>query len=277
MNEMRSTDRTMARGLTVLALHFLFLLGIGATAYGFDDPHDASAQAESHYQLAVRFYGEGRYREAVYEFERAIGVMPEAIFYCNRAVALIKLDEMEAALRSMVECRDRFEGDDEELHQIDAQTRALEIVARSVRLQAVVVARDMSMGMAMPVQPVVVVEPSRGTASRYGYLGLGLGAGLLASALVLDWASADLRQDYVTQSRGGPGTSEAQHALLADRLRSRQQAFYGLVGGAAAVSVVGAGLLTYHFASSKSGSERVGHLRIGTSSGAFDAGLRVSF
>ncbi|MFU8802803.1 MAG: tetratricopeptide repeat protein, partial [Bradymonadaceae bacterium] len=246
MNTRKARCFGIRRWAGALGLALLMFVSTHAMAQDFADPHDLSARAESHYQLAVRFFGEGRYREAVEEFDRAIAMMPEAIFYCNRAVVLIKLDEMEEALRSMGNCREKFDGDPEELHQIDAQTQALEVVVRFVRIRAVTVARDVAEPSGVVARPVTPPAGTPWGASQYGYLSLGVGAGLLVGAATLDWVSADLREDFISQSRGGSGTSKEEYDTLEARLRTRQQLFYGLAGSGAVLTTAGVGLLTYH-------------------------------
>jgi tetratricopeptide (TPR) repeat protein len=256
----------------------LMSLALASTAKADElrDDEEVASRAESHYQMAVRFFGEGRYREAVDEFDRAIGLIPEAIFFCNRAVSLIKLDEMDAALRSMTECLERFEGDEDELAQIEAQTRALEVV-RLIRLDAAAVARDMAFGGSRLVDSQ---ESPRGPVhglALLGYSGVGTGAALLAGALVLDLASADLKNQYLAQSRGGNGTSEQAHGELADRLRGRQRVFYGLLSAGAVATVIGGGLLTYHYVTVPSSSLMTLHVAPVIGAGQVILGLGGSF
>jgi tetratricopeptide (TPR) repeat protein len=96
-------------------------------------PSKTRATAETHYQTAVSLFGEGRYREALDEFDAAIAASPESIFYCNRAIALIKIQEPEAALESLETCQSTHSGDDSELASIDAQRAGVSVLVHHVQ------------------------------------------------------------------------------------------------------------------------------------------------
>ncbi|MBA2663704.1 MAG: tetratricopeptide repeat protein [Bradymonadaceae bacterium] len=231
--------------LLVVAVALLLLASAANAQQG--DPHAPLEYAESHYQLAVRFFGEGRYREAVAEFDRAIALSPEPIFYCNRAVVLLQLKEADEALKSLQTCRDTFVGDNEELRQIDAQTGAIAVFVghlrpNAMRLGAAIADR----ALALPVEPPASRDAQWG-ASDYGYLSLATGAALLASAATLDWLSADLREEFLLQSNGGANTSSERHAQLEEQIHDRQRVFLGLTIGGAVFSALGIGLVGYHF------------------------------
>lgn len=229
----------MTRHAARLALLTLLLAPAAALA----QQPDPAQQAEDHYQSAAKLFGEGRYREALEEFDAAIAIAPEAIFFCNRAVVLIKLQELDAALDSMRTCRDTFSGDPRELAQIDAQLNALTLYVRHLQRNATATAttiatRPKNVGAASP-------KPGWG-ASDTGYLVLGVGAALLGSAATLDLLSADLVQDYKDASTG---SDPARHAQLRQDLSQRQRVFWGLTIGGSILAATGVGIVLYSFIS----------------------------
>jgi tetratricopeptide (TPR) repeat protein len=204
----------------------------------------AEDSAEDHYQSAARLFGEGRYREALEEFDAAIAIAPEPIFYCNRAVVLIKLQELDAALASMKTCRDTFRGEERELAQIDAQLQALTIFVRNLQRHATstattIATRPRDAGRPKPKQ-------SSWSAADTGYIGLGVGAALLGSAATLDLLSADLVEDYKAASTG---SDPDRYQQTRDDLSQRQRIFWGLTIGGSILAATGAGLVIYHFLS----------------------------
>lgn len=208
-------------------------------------PSPALAQqqdAEGHYQSAVRLLGEGRYRESLQEFDAAIAITPNPIFYCNRAVALIQLKELDAALDSLQTCRDTFEGDDQALAQIDAQLKALSLLVREVRPNAT------KNAITIATLPRATNTPAKGgwSAADTGYIGLGIGAALLGSAATLDLLSADLVTDFKDASTG---TDRARYDAARADLAQRQRIFWGLTIGGSVLAATGAGLILYHFLS----------------------------
>ncbi len=208
------------------------------------DPHSEDT-AEQHYQAAASLFGEGRYREALDEFDAAIAISPEPVFYCNRAVVLVKLREPVAAVESMQVCRNTFEGSDEELAQIDAQTLAMETFVSTVRSRSSEVARDIAAG------PVVVEGPAPAPAddswdlASTGYVTLAIGLAVLGGALTLDLLSADLRDEFIAQSEGGSGTSRERYDELKADYDQRQLIFYGLAAGGAVLTVAGGILVAW--------------------------------
>ncbi|MFP4599014.1 MAG: hypothetical protein ACLFVJ_12225 [Persicimonas sp.] len=235
-------------------------------------------EADQHYGEAVRLFGEGRYREAIEEFDRAIELSDESVFFCNRGIALIKLNEWNAALDDMHACRQRFEGDDEELAQIDAQYRGLHAFVRGVRPHAVEVARDIASG-GVSETGVAVDEPSPWTLELAGHLSLGTGSVLLTAAVMLDYLSADLKDEFVTQSNGGPGTSPQRHAELGDELETRQNVFAGLTISGAALAVTGVSILSYEwfFADNASDQTAAGSVSVAPSDDGAALQLRLEF
>ncbi len=235
-------------------------------------------EADQHYGEAVRLFGEGRYREAIEEFDRAIELSDESVFFCNRGIALIKLNEWDAALDDMHACRQNFEGDDEELAQIDAQYQGLRTFVRGVRPHAVEVARDIAAGgIAKTVVPVE--DQSPWTLELAGHLSLGTGSVLLTAAVMLDYLSADLKDEFVTQSNGGPGTSPERHAELRDELETRQNVFAGLTISGAALAATGVSILTYEwfFADNASDQTAAGSVSVAPADGGAALQLRLEF
>lgn len=206
----------------------------------------AQSNAELRYQEAVRLFGEGRYRESLHAFNEAIELDPQSVFYCNRALVELKLQETAQAAASFRACRDSFEGDEAELASIEAQLKGVEMYEFHLRPRSITVARDIAAG---PVQLQQPVEVSTGwDVGDTGFVFLGASAALFASALTLDLLSADLKEDFQTQSQGGMGTSEARYTELKTELETRQTVFFTLGALGAGAALVGGGLLIYHYA-----------------------------
>lgn len=208
------------------------------------DPHGDRDEAERHYQTAVVLLSEGRYLEALNEFDAAIELSPQAIFYCNRALVLIKLKDTTEAVASLKSCRDNFEGDATELAQIDAQYQGVRAYDEILRPHAINTAQDIATGPIKRQPP----EQDAWHADDFGLIFMGLGAAFLASAVTLDLLSADLHDSFIEQSQGGPGTSQARYDELKDDIEFRQNVFWGLTGAGALLVVAGGGLVAYHLA-----------------------------
>lgn len=206
------------------------------------DPHSPSASAESQYQTAVRLFGEGRYVEALEAFDRAIEISPESIFYCNRAVVLIKLGEPLEALESLETCQKTFAGGRAELAGIDAQRLGVSAMVHHVRSGALDTVSAMN-------APTLEPRPETGGWSRAstGYVFLGVGGALLASAVTLDRLSVDLKTDFVDEAAGQVGSTEADYEAARDAYVRRQRAWLGLTVGGAAVTLLGSVLVASHF------------------------------
>ncbi len=211
------------------------------------EPQSNPAEAANiHYQTAVRLFGEGRYREALDEFDAAIAVQELPVFHCNRTLVLLKLQETDEAVKSLRKCRDGFEGQ-EEYASIDAELQGVSAYQFIVRPQAITVAQDMASG---GVEQTVVTRPSPGwDLADFGYLTTGLGVALLASALTIDLASGSLADDFKRESEGGPGTSPQRYAELRDQVEIRQDIFTILLISGAVVSAAGVGMVVVHFLS----------------------------
>jgi tetratricopeptide (TPR) repeat protein len=210
----------------------------------------AEERADAHYQEAVRLMNGGRYREAVEEFTAAIDLSPSPVLFCNRGVALIKLAEWEDALRDLRTCRDDYETNEEEMAQIDAQYQGVRAMVRTLRPRAIEVARDVAAGDIEPekVTEVKVVEGNKPFDSEtLGHLATGTGAVLWTAALTLDFLSKDVREDFVAESRGGPGTSQQRYDELRREVRNRQRVFIGLGVAGSALTLTGISLLSYNW------------------------------
>lgn len=205
--------------------------------------------AELRYQAAVRLFGEGRYRESLAEFDAAIALDPQSVFFCNKALVELKLQETGQAVASLRECRQRFEGDDAELALIDAQLLGVTTFHDVVRIRAMTVARDIAAGP-VALNPVDG-EPNTWDMGDTGFVFLGVSAALIASAITVDILSEDLKSDFLRESDGGPGTSLARYEELRDDLKFRQTIFYGLGIGGAASAAAGVVLLILHYSDSE--------------------------
>ena len=236
-------------------------------------PSKARATAETHYQTAVRLYGEGRYREALDEFDAAIAKSPESIFYCNRAVALIKLQEPEEALESLQTCQSTHTGDKAELASIDAQRSGVAVMVDHVQpgvLETV---------SAINAPTLVAPEaPRRGwTRLETGILLIGIGGASLASAATLDFLSQELRDQLEAASSvsldGTEGFQEerTRYDELRQRYVRRQRIWLGLTAGGAAITLTGAILVTSRLVS------RSRKVEVGVGPGGANIQVRLQF
>jgi hypothetical protein len=143
-------------------------------------------------------------------------------------------------------CRNTFEGSDEELAQIDAQALAMETFVSTVRSRSSEVARDIAAG------PLVVSNNGDPTPdddswdlASTGYVTLALGLGVLGGAATLDLLSADLREDFITEAAGGPGTSRDRYDALREDYEQRQLIFFGLAAAGAVLTIAGGVLVAW--------------------------------
>ncbi len=214
-----------------------------SSASAQSDPHSPKADAEAHYQTAVRLFGEGRYRESLDEFDAAIELSPESIFFCNRAIVLIQLTEIESALESLEVCQNTFEGSEAELAEIDAQRAAVESVVRVVRPRSLTTISDMS----APAEVIVTADADGWTRASTGYVFLAAGGALLASAGTLDLLSADVRTDLEEEASAPAGSTDESYAAARQAYVNRQRIWLGLVGGGGVFALTGAALVLSHF------------------------------
>jgi tetratricopeptide (TPR) repeat protein len=227
--------RRLLVSLLVLSLSF-----VGTPLFA-QDPHSQESEAESHYQTAVRLFGEGRYREALDEFDAAIAIRPESIFYCNRAVVLIQLGETSEALDSLETCQETFSGGEAELAEIDAQRQAVEVIVRGIRPSSL----ETVSGINAPT-PVTDTRGPGWNKGSSGYLLIGIGGALLASAATLDLLSADLKQQFVDESTGPRGSTEETYQELRQRYVDRQRIWLGLTAAGGVFTLSGITLLAMH-------------------------------
>lgn len=241
-------------GLHLVRLLLVFIIGstgllITRTAAAQESGNTASTsnaqQADKHYGEAVRLFGEGRYREAIEEFNQAIALAEEPVFFCNRGIALIKLNEWNAALSDLKTCQSTFRGSPAEVAQIDAQYKGLRAFVRGVRPRAMEVARDIAAGDITPKVVEVTTKQSPWNIELAGHLSLGTGAALLTAAVTLDYLSGALRDDFVAESEGGAGTSPERYRQLRDELETRQDVFTALTISGATLAVTGVSVLAY--------------------------------
>jgi hypothetical protein len=209
---------------------------------------EAARVAEEHYRMATSLYGQGRYREAVEEFDRSLEWIDDPLVHCSRAVPLIRLGDLREAHRSMVNCEDAFPEGSLDRAEVVAQSEAVRVVIEHLRVQAIGVATQ---AVPVPLTDVAVEEEPEEIGRRRGSTGLllaGAGGlvvagGLGGGAAIWDAGSAGLVDEFLRQSEGGEGTSAERHAELQAELEERQMVFRGLVLASAGMAVVGTGLL----------------------------------
>lgn len=243
-----------------LVLLTLSLLVVFCSTASAQDPHSPKADAESHYQTAVRLFGEGRYGEALDEFDAAIALSPESIFFCNRAIVLIKLREPEAALDNLETCQRTHTGSQEDLAEIDAQRQAVSVVVNHVRASMLDVVSAIN-------APAVTDERKRWTRTETGIVFLGVGGAFLASAGTLDFLSKDLKADL--QAKAGArlvsgadyAAREAEYQKVRRDYVTRQRIWIGLTAAGAAFTLTGAVLVVSRWLAS--GAEKNESVEVG--------------
>ncbi len=237
----------MPRLLSIALLIATLLVASSAHAQA---PSPATGTAESHYQSAVRLFGEGRYGEALGEFDAAIALSPESIFFCNRAIVLIKLQEPEAALQSLETCQQTHAGDQAELAEIDAQRAAVQVMVGHVRPS---VLDTVSLINAPSVAPDA---RSGWTWTSTGVLLMSIGGAAIASAATLDFLSKDLQQTLqarataVIVADGDYLRRQAEYDEARKRYVDRQRIWLGLTAAGAVLTVTGATLVVSQWISS---------------------------
>lgn len=202
--------------------------------------------AEQFYQTAMQFYGQGRYREAVDAFDRSLALVNDPLVHCNRAVPLLRLDEIREARDSLRICRSSYPVASEDHHAIDAQIKVLTLVVDVVRPRSKEVAQTIAMGVARPAKSRVVVSPREPRLSGVGGSGIALLSVAVVggvAAFVVDRQSVGLVEAFQTESLGGEGTSQARYDELAEEVRGRQILFYGVSAASIGLGVIGATML----------------------------------
>ncbi len=248
---MRPSQHLLLSLLSALACALMCVPPAFAQEDGAGQERSGKERAEDLYSAAVQLYNAGQNRAAIAKFDEAIAVAPEPIFFCNRAIVLLKVDELDRAIDDLRECRDTI--DPSLRPQIDAQLAAVELIDRAVLPDARSVAQLIA--NPAPAAPVAQTPPTDGEGGvsdkapvppehrwmrRTGTIGLATGGFLLAGALTLDLLSTGLREEFEAQAAGGANTSEAEYEELRGRLRSRQIAFYSLSAAGLLVAVTGA-------------------------------------
>lgn len=209
---------------------------------------EKKAQAQSYYNQAITLFGQGRHREAVIAFDKAIQLNPVPVYYCNKAIAQLKLNQLGDAIKSTTTCRDTFKGDQQELAKIDARLKAFKTVADHTRANSRLTAQ--SIALKSKVKKTVITPPAKPivddswNASDWGYISIAIGGALLASALTLDWLSADAVDTLKTQSKSG---NKQDYDEARATIEQRQPLFWGLTIGGSLLSALGVGLITYHY------------------------------
>ena len=286
----RATGQLLARALLALAL----LVG-PAQAYaqeGGEDEESEEARAErvsNLYVSAVKLYNEGRNREAIAKFDEAIALDPQPVFHCNRAAVLLKVSELGRAIEDLEVCRDKYASTPEERAQIDAQLQAVALVDNTLLNHS----RSVDVEIANPStsngsDSVVIVQPDppggetdtdkrRGPLRWVGYTTIALGSALMVSAGALDLASADLKNRYIQESNGGPGTTQEEYEKLRGMMERRQLAFYAMGFAGIGLNTIGiSSLIIDSLRPPRSGGES--SLWLGpTREGGATLQLRVSF
>ncbi len=221
---------------------FLYIFLVPAYIFAQDgeeqktDLNDPSEKAGAFYQDAVQLYGEARYRESIDAFNQAILIDPQSVYFCNRAVVLLEMGEVSKAFKDFQACEKNFEGEPEELATINTQRLGVQAGVNHAEHAKRVSVRITADNLYVP--------PEKGwSLTSWGLLSLGVGAGLIGSAVTIDFLSEDLVSSFVRESEGRDGTQQAEYDRLKSDLETRQYLFYGLSIGGAVASVLGLSLI----------------------------------
>ena len=215
-------------------------------------------KADAFYLQAIQLFNEGRYQEALENFDRAIALNPVAVFFCNRGTVLMKLDERAEALVSMESCLSRFEVTDEESAaekaQIDAEVGALRLVVRGlVPASARVATNIATKPEGEDRTKIVIVEPidegvDMWAVGAWGAAGVA-GASLLG-ALVLDLVTQPVIEDFKRTAEAGD--NRERYDALRGAIDQRKVVIGALVV-AGSVSAIASGVLFWAGTDSDSG------------------------
>ncbi len=230
----------------------LMLVAAGATTAAAQSDAD---KAEAFYLQAVEFFNAGRYQEALENFDQAIALQPEAVFYCNRATVLKKLGEHLEALSSMEACMERFEVYDdesaEEKAQITAEVQAMQVALRNVSPTSRGVATNIATrpsvgggGGGGGGPDLVIVGPSGPGNTDEGTDGVtiaawsaaGVAGAALTAALITDLVTQPLIEDFERTAQ--EGTNRDRYDALRAAIDQRKVIVGSLVvvGSVAAIS-----------------------------------------
>lgn len=195
----------------------------------------AAAQdaAEEYYFEALELFNEGRYIDALENFDKAIAIRPEPVYHCNRAAVLLQLKRTREALDSMHTCRDGFQTDDPlELAQIDAEVLALDLAVTRVVPGSETLATTIATTPVRDERPREVVFVDPGAAGPSGleiaaWSTAGVGALSLVGGLVVDIATLPLLDEY--KSAGADGQDRGQYDALKRAIDQRRLVVGALV------------------------------------------------
>ena len=194
---------------------------------------DAHAQdAEAYYQQAIELFNEGQYQDALVSLDKAIAIAPdEAVFHCNRGAILLKLKDAAEALGALEVCLARYEGDEAEIAQIDAEVQALRRVVRLMEPSARRVAIQSASTPDAGAAPAPISKSADTTPIIYAAWGFaGLAAVSLAAAVIVDQGTLSRIDEF--EEVAEDGQDRQRYNALEDEINQRQLA----VGAMAAVS-----------------------------------------
>lgn len=233
--------RRWSYALAILTLWGALLGPLCGESFAQDEPvEDPAATADKHYQQAMLLFNQGRYNEAVKHFNDAIELAPDPIYYCNRAVAHVKLDELNRAIESMTICRDTI-GDPNEAALIDAQLNALRVFQEQLRPSARQVATSINTSNSPPIKPPVIIKKDEGWGlSDFGIISLAIGGALAASAITLDVLSAE---DVETLKKEHQSGDKRRYDEAKASIEQRQPLWIGLSAAGATFALLGVSLI----------------------------------
>lgn len=237
----------------MVSLSVLICLGsssaLAQTSEGAEEAESRLEEAEHHYQLGAQLFGQGRYREALEAFDRSLTAFDDPLVHCNRAAALLRIDEVRGARDALIICRDSYENGSEDFQFIDAQVHGLTIYVEYVRPRSIEVARDIAMGPPERREPLeepflaAELEPRLSGLGGSGIVLLSVAVAGGVGAFVFDLRSAALVEAYRRESLGGPGTSRERYQSLREELEERQAVFQVISLASIGFGVLGATML----------------------------------
>jgi tetratricopeptide (TPR) repeat protein len=202
-------------------------------------------RADAFYLQAIQSFNEGRYRDALESFDRAIALRPDPVFFCNRGTVLLKLNEIPSALASMESCLERFEADDEESRteraQIQAEVLALSLVVRQVSPKVRRIATNIATRPDDKEATVVFVQPrdSSRRGMRIGAWSMaGVAGASIVSSLIVEASTQPLIEEF--KEAGAAGQDRGRFDALRAAIDQRKVVIGGLLILGAASTITSA-------------------------------------
>lgn len=218
---------------------FAALAVVTVLAFARDVGAQQSDKAEAYYVQAVQLFDAGRYQEALDNFNEAIKLRKDAIFFCNRAAVELKLREPRQALGSLKQCRDLYESTETaDLMEIDAEIQGLEVFVDGVDRSSRSIATSIANGLYGPNEGGATDELGLVTVGAWSTAGVA--ALSFSAALAVELMTQGAIDDF--EQVAARGKDRDRYDELRTTIDDRKVLLAGLVT-VGAVSLVTSGLL----------------------------------